>query len=860
MTNTPHEKIVSTRRDSIVFRIDPKLLQHRPPRLTLAATLNTLGERIQSGDLEANVVVDILDENRFLPYIIRSIKNLYVVSLGQITNASKIGDIIVSEECIKGSYELCLAFLRFVLIILRCDDYIDTSKTMLASVTYIANEIYPNHHIWTYKKIDDMYEILGLCTEIFHQIIVKSKERQTTKSNTAESLKLKRLSDLEVVSIISLSQNQAHKQLLDVIVEGKQLIKKVTSEPNFQGEETLKQSSVVIRTRQSLSIFHELLTRSDCIKDYREHQDVKPGQHLDGSVADHTTAHMTSIERALFDTTIRPNLLQHLFGYIDQKSDSLTACLAVNLINKIAEKFSMSLMASLGSAADRLCEFFVECLDGKDSEQHMRIAIVKLLTTCVRHQPGLIELFINSNSDIRTDRTNDGQQQVKSLQVIINLLKDCVSEQTEVQRSLHTHLMEFILAFWENCHWAIEQFNKFDDFWELTTSPMLQFIDSTPSNDTYTHTQALMVLAREIFYVNTGINDKKERTMNPKLKSKLDELASKNFMSKYSMFVVNRYSNISSDMDKSHHYERMLAGWRDFLASYSKYRPFEISPALESQIVENMLTCLTIELRLGETLSKERLISIGDTILLTWSKWKTIDSSNAAIFQSIHELLYLVDSSKEYLPFSFLLAFQSTLNLYLMRHRAHLAVSNRSFDLMVPALGLMQFNMMVLENYIIKQRQAKKQLSSENKTASFVDADHKSSVECILCQASIMTLRFIIDVARPHIDLWINYLQTNLKADYLIHFLTLLMTERTCSEVCSSLIELLLCLSSLEQEDEYLNRAKLISQVNIVLNRVRNIPSSNLVKPAANQTTSNNNNGGGNNMSDMLTSHTRSLL
>jgi hypothetical protein len=843
------EKIVATRRDSIVFRIDPKLLQHRPPRLTLAATLNTLGERVQSNDLDANVVVDILDENRFLPYIIRSIKDLYIVSLGQITNASKIGDIIVSEECIKGSYELCLAFLKFVLIILKCDDYSDSSKTMLASVTYIANEIYPNHHIWTYKNIADMYEILDLCTETFHQIIVKSKKHPAVQTESSKSIKPIRLSDLEIVSIISLSQNQAHKQLLDVIVEGKQLIKKVTSEPAFQGEETLKESSVVIRTRQSLSIFHELLIQSDCIKDYHEHQDVKSGQHPENSATDHSTSHMTSIERALFDTTIRPNLLQHLFGYIDQKEDSLTACLVIDLI---AEKFSMSLMASLGSAADRLCEFFVECLGSKDSEQHMRIAIVNLLTTCVRHQPGLIELFINSNRDSKSDKTGDSQGQVKSLQVIMDLLMDCVNEQTDVQRSLHTHLMEFILAFWENCHWAIEQFNKFDDFWNLTTSPMLQFIDSTPTNDTYTHTQALMVLAREIFYVNTGV---KERTMNPKLKSKLDELSSKNFLSKYSMFVVKRYTNISSSMDKSHHYERMLAGWRDFLASYSKYRPFDISPVLESQIVENMLSCLIIELRLGETMSKERLISIGDTILLTWSKWKAVDSSNATIFQSFHELLYLVDSSKERVPFSFLLAFQSTLNLYLMRHRAYLASSNRTFDLMVPALGLMQFNMMVLENYIIKQRQDKKQLTNDNKTPNF-DSDNKSSVECILCQASIMTLRFIIDVARPHIDLWISYLQTNLKADYLIHFLTLLMTEQTCSEVCSSLIELLLCLSSLEQEDEYLNRAALISQVNIVLNRVRKIPSSNLVKPAANQPNGFNTG----NESNMLTSHTRSPL
>ena len=103
----------------------------------------TLGRKVETGELDANLVMAILDENRLLPYIIGDTRNLHTVSLGQLTNASKIGDIVVSEECIRGTYELCLAFLGFVLTIVRAPNYIDTTKTLLASVTYIANEIYP---------------------------------------------------------------------------------------------------------------------------------------------------------------------------------------------------------------------------------------------------------------------------------------------------------------------------------------------------------------------------------------------------------------------------------------------------------------------------------------------------------------------------------------------------------------------------------------------------------------------------------------------------------------------------------------------------------------------------------------------
>lgn len=798
----------TSRHDSLVFRIDPKLLQHRPPRRTLATTLDVLAKRVETGELDANLIVDILDENRLLPYIISDTKNLHIVSLGQTTNASKIGDLIVSEECIRGTYELCLSFLNFVLITLKDPKYVDSSKTILASVAYIANEVYPNHRIWTYRNISDMNSILCKCTEIFHQILVH-----------------KCSNDLETICVLNLSQNQAHKQLLDVIVEGNQAIKKVITGPDFNGEETMRAAPIVRCTRQSLAIFNKLLSSDDILNKYRELPNAATGQNPDGSPNNSPT--MTTIEKALFDTSIRPGLLQNLFSYIYQKEDSGTACLAVDLIKRIAEKFSMSLMASLGSEADRVCEFFVDCLGDKNANIDLEIAILDLLSTCVKHQPGLIELFLNFKRDSKntneTSKDTEQQQQqqrqeLNSLEVVMNLLKECRDQQSDAHRSLHTYVMKFILTFWQKCHSAIEQFDKSDQFWDSITYPLVKFIESDLSSslgETYNPSHALgdklnsfvlMILAREIFNVNAGIN---ERKMNPQLRDKLDELHKKNLLAKYSNYVLRRCTHIVGNMDKKEDYNRLLSAWRDYLASCSKYKPFEISNQVQQQLVQDILNCLTIELRLGEKLDKERIVAIGETVLLIWTKWMTTNAAGDEIFHSIHELLYLADSCKEYLPFSFLLTFQSTLNSYLMHNREYLINSKRSFDLLVPALQLMQFSLKIMEKYINKQ-------AASASAGSSIEFEYKPGVESRLCQASIMTFSFIIDGARPHVNLWISYLQTSLRTDSLVQFLTILMNKRAGAEVCLSMIELLLYLSSIGQTADYLNKSGLINQVNMI--------------------------------------------
>lgn len=789
--------------ESLVFRIDEKLLQRRPPRLTLATTLSTLCKKIKAGELDSNFVVDILDENRLLPYMIDNSKNLIDLSLGRKTSASKIGDIIVSEECIRGTYELTKAFLDFVHVNISNKNYVDTTKTMLASVIYVANEIYPSHYLWTYKDSADMNRILCSCTGIFHQIVSNNDD--------------KALTDLKKVCLINLSQNQAHKQLLDVIVDGKSSIKNQIDDLNINSEQGLSASPIVTSVRQSLVIFNQLLPHTKLIRDLTDIQNSNvynssPSQYQHG--ASGANAPTTNIERALFDTSNRPGLLQHFFNYIYQRSDSVTACLAVDLIKKIAKKFSMSLMACLGSEADKVCGFFVDYLGSKDANVELVVAIFDLLSTCVKHQPGLIELFLNYSPDTKTGDTNSPTP--TSLGVVMELLKRCKTRQDYKDKFLYSHLMKFILTFWQKNHSAIEQFDQAEQFWESITDPLVEFLDTpetdeiitslddkTDSNAEKLNSYILMILAREIFCIKSGVS---ERKLNQSLSKILEDLSNKSLIRRYSSFIRLKYLSVQNTVDRGSDYKRILSGWRDFLVSYAKYEPFKMESEVQNRVVDDLFACMATELRLGEKLDKERIAAIGDTLLLVWTKWMPKKSSDGSMFKSIHDILHLTDSCKDYLPFSFLLTLQSTLNLYLVRHTDYLKQARHSSDLLIPALQLMHFSLKIMEKYLTS-------LGARGSSGSFT---YKAGVESRLCLASIMTLRFIMDVSRDEVDLWISYIVTNLKTDSLIEFLVLLITKRVASDICLSIVELLICLSSITETANYLEKIGLINQVNMV--------------------------------------------
>lgn len=217
-----------------------------------------------------------------------------------------------------------------------------------------------------------------------------------------------------------------------------------------------------------------------------------------------------------------------------------------------------------------------------------------------------------------------------------------------------------------------------------------------------------------------------------------------------------------------------------------------------------LLSNLSKELKNVDNLDKEKIVSIGEKLLLLWIKSMERNSSDKELFDAIHELFYLIDVVKELLPFTFLLTFQSAINIYLLRQKEILIKFEKSFDLLVPALNMMQFSLKIMEKY----------LNTNYKNT--IQFDSKPGTESRLCLANIMTLSLIIDASRNQVNLWISFFQTDFKIDQLVQFFTLLMNKRVGPEICHSIIEILLCLASIRETANYFNKSTLISQINMI--------------------------------------------
>lgn len=439
---------------------------------------------------------------------------------------------------------------------------------------------------------------------------------------------------------------------------------------------------------------------------------------------------------------------------------------------------------------------------------------------------------LESKTSDQNDKKNEeyGSGDI-SVEVVMELLNAFKSKQENVYRLLQADVLKFVLTFWQRNHSVIEQLATKDEFWESLSYSLIESLKSSTDSDTSSmpkptlvlapvdelNSYALMILARGIFWYKS---EHTERQMNPKLKDILEELSKKNFLEKYSASIKKKYSKITDNLDRGKDYQRILSAWCDFIASFSKFKPYEIGISTQNHLIEDILTCMLIELRLGEGLDRERIATLGEILLLIWTKWLQKGECPSSFFSSIHELLYLVDSVKDYLPFSFLLNFQSIINLYLVRQRGYLLKCKRSFDLLVPALQLMHFSIKIMEKHL-------------NQQARVLGYEYKPGVESRLCFASIMTLRFIIDVSREDVSLWTEYLQTNLQTNALIQFLALLMGRRAGSELCLSLIELLLCLSSIKETAVYLNKAALVNEVNMIAMSAYETPYTHLSQLAS---------------------------
>ena len=65
----------------------------------------------------------------------------------------------------------------------------------------------------------------------------------------------------------------------------------------------------------------------------------------------------------------------------------------------------MSMLACLGSEAEAVRQHFLSKLDAVTEDVRVKVALLDFLAVCVKHQPGLIEMFVNVDPEDENDET-----------------------------------------------------------------------------------------------------------------------------------------------------------------------------------------------------------------------------------------------------------------------------------------------------------------------------------------------------------------------------------------------------------------------------------------------------------------------
>ncbi|OTF77963.1 Nup188-like protein [Euroglyphus maynei] len=496
-------------------------------RLFMAAIIKLCSELMRQNLMDEQAIWSTLNDKRFFPYMIGFANQFNEILTGTDTNISTLGYILASEEFIKGNYELTMSFLSLMTHLVKGKEEFHQDNSIIASFMFIINDIFPSYKLWNFRKENDAHRIGRMCIEIFHHLINRVRRKKANE-----------LIMIEKICIIRLMEGQAAEQLLTIIKRGEEIVKRKIL--NSGNEYLLEVDDEIVSIRTSISILSHLLEMYSEV--------TKLSSLKDKSV----------IENIIFSSTNNnnPNMLLIFSHFICQKYDIYLAINALQLINQLAFKFPMSMLACFGSHTEFIRDHFLFRLETVTEDINFKIALLNFLSTCVEYQPGLVEMFLNV--------ANDNHQQTSVLNSIIEILEEKWEGQFHCPYELHHASLQFVAKFWLKPNiMAMNKLKKNDKFWMLVTFPLFDRQIDNPLCGFI-----LKILSREIHF--TKILEKTDVCHN--LEKLLDDMIEKNVIINFSHHIHRTLMLDDNDgRSWTEDFINFVDGWRDFLCSWAKF-------------------------------------------------------------------------------------------------------------------------------------------------------------------------------------------------------------------------------------------------------------------------------------------------
>jgi len=585
----------------------------------LFSTLVELNPKLES-------IWEQISESGFFPYL-TGLSNEQKLA-GHEINASKIGELIVSEECMKGEYDLCCAYLN----LLSTSFPTQINSIACPLLVHVVSEIFPCFQQWHYKNVNDYKKIAFKCLQLF-QIVL-------TLPNNKELVNICRF---------GLLSGPAGETLLNIIVKGETFVRQIIEQTG--NTNVLFKDELIIMVRSSLSVLNRLLVLQE--KDKNE------------------TFKTSTVEQALFSIqSSKPNMILVLTHYVFQRYDTRLATLAVTLLKTLSKHFPMSLLACLGSEAESVRDHFLYRLEEVTEDIRLKIALLDFLSCCIRYQPGLIEMFLNSDSHNHkddskksTDETNKKDDdklkpdQHNCLKTVIEILEEKLNEKYFCPSELHSAAIKFIFTFWLQPHLlAIDSLKQTENLWTLISFPIYQENNEV---DDRLFGYIFKILGREIFYIKTL-----EKQFDPKLIDIFKKISEGDYLVKLSNHIVRCCSAAITDTNTIFY---LLKGWRDFFISYAKFEPFKLDDSKKKIILSNILKSIVDQLKVDDSqVNHDLLMTLCEICVTLLNKWDNKIMNDMIEWREITAtILYIVNERKTNLTLGFIINIETILCLSL---------------------------------------------------------------------------------------------------------------------------------------------------------------------------------------------------
>ncbi|KYN30753.1 hypothetical protein ALC56_14564 [Trachymyrmex septentrionalis] len=382
--------------------------------------------------------------------------------------------------------------------------------------------------------------------------------------------------ELQLVVVYSLLYLEPRHALLKLIRTGERTLhNKMISETNWingKGFKTIKSVEL------ALSIVNRLLM-------FRKSLGLELGDRSPLEIA------LYSSPRVPNGLLIVPTIVNYLYVWFSPSLQKM----AVRLLKKFAEEFSMSLLVCMGMDGTSIRETFAFRLTLPTCAIEVKVAILELVAVCLEKQPGLTEALFNIMHQAERKRIfprpADEFLTEGCSQFLDSYLERMYKEDDIVCDKLYDSTMTVLRAMWYHRNEILVNFfRKREKFWSHLFAPLFKTLVAGAKG----YSQLLDVITLELYK-----SPLLENNFSKSLKELLDK--SKDHWKKLAIYVLDVPAN--SENEKEQHtkqdrlieplYEINLESWYHFIVMLTDDRTAKNYPINVTQA--HLLTQLALD-------------------------------------------------------------------------------------------------------------------------------------------------------------------------------------------------------------------------------------------------------------------------